>query len=211
MALQSSQRAAEPVAGLMPFGETYHSQVRTRRRRGRAWALIFQAAMLSGIVALCALLLNIVNQSFGYVAIANENDPAELAVDGVPLNELPKENLVQILEANISSGLMRRYEHDKPFTERSRENVHELILERVVEPQVEATWGLFDSVFARGSIMKEADERFPGSEVYFRSWLRPVSSPSRSRASRCAPAYAPRYSAPCGLLSSPYCFPFRSG
>ncbi len=127
--------------------------------------------MLSGIVALCALLLNIVNQSFGYVAIVNEIDPAELAVDGVPLNELPKENLVQILEANISSGLMRRYEHDMPFTERSRENVHELILERVVEPQVEATWGLFDSVFARGSIMKEAEERFPGSEVYFRSWL----------------------------------------
>ena len=171
MALQSSQRASGSAAGLMPSGETYHNQVRTRRRRGRAWALIFQAAMLSGIVALCALLLNIVNQSFGYVAIVNEIDPAELAADGVPLNELPKENLVQILEANISSGLMRRYEHDLPFTQRSREDVHELILERVVEPQVEATWGLFDSIFARGSIMAEAEERFPRSEVYFRSWL----------------------------------------
>ena len=169
--IQSSQHALEAAAGLMPSGETYHRQVRTRRRRGRAWTLIFKAAMLCGIIALCALLFNIVNQSFGYVAIVNEIDPAELALDGVPLNKLPKEDLVRILEANISSGLMRRYEHDLPFAERSRENVHELILERVVEPQVEATWGLFDSIFARGSIMQEADERFPGSQVYFRSWL----------------------------------------
>ena len=76
--------------------------------------------MLAGIIALCALLLNIVNQSFGYVAIVNEIDPAELAMDGVPLNELPKENLVQILEANISTGLMRRYRNDMPFADRSR-------------------------------------------------------------------------------------------
>ena len=129
--IQSSQHALEAAAGLMPSGETYHRQVRTRRRRGRAWTLIFKAAMLCGIIALCALLFNIVNQSFGYVAIVNEIDPAELALDGVPLNKLPKEDLVRILEANISSGLMRRYEHDLPFAERSRENVHELILERL--------------------------------------------------------------------------------
>ena len=79
MALQSSQRASDPAAGFMPSGETYHGQVRTRRRRGRVWALIFQAAMLSGVIALCALLLSIVNRSFGYVAIVNEIDPAELA------------------------------------------------------------------------------------------------------------------------------------
>ncbi len=171
MALNTQQSATQPNAGLMPSGRAFHEQVKTRRRRGHIWAIIFQAAMLSGIIALCALLITIVNQSFGYAAIVNEIDPAELAVDGVPLNELPKETLVQILETNISRGLMRRYENDMPFSERSRENVHELILERVVEPQVEATWGLFDSIFARGRVFAEAEERYPGSEVYFRSWL----------------------------------------
>ena len=86
-------------------------------------------------------------------------------MDGVPLNKLPKEDLVQILEANISSGLMRRYEHDLPFAKRSRDNVQDLILERVVEPQVEATWGLFDSIFARGSIIERGPRkvsRVPG-------------------------------------------------
>ena len=171
MALHSPRSSARPAAGMMPSGGTYHKQVKARRRRGRTWALLFQAAMLAGIVALCALLFNVLNQSFGYVAIVNEIDPAELAVDGVTLDKLPKETLAQILEDNISAGLMRRFENDMPFTERSRDNVHELILERVVEPQVEATWGLLDSILARGRVMAEAKERFPDSEVYFRSWL----------------------------------------
>ncbi len=171
MALNTQQSATQPTAGMMPSGAAFHKQVKTRRRRGHTWAIIFQGAMLSGIIALCALLITIVNQSFGYAAIVNEIDPAELAVDGVPLNELPKETLAQILETNISKGLMRRYENDMPFSERSRENIHELILERVVDPQVEATWGLLDSIFARGRVFAEAEERYPGSEVYFRSWL----------------------------------------
>ena len=171
MALNTQQSATQPNAGLMPSGAAFHEQVKTRRRRGHTWAIVFQAAMFSGIFALCALLITIVNQSFGYAAIVNEIDPAELAVDAVPLNELPKETLVQILETNISKGLMRRYENDMPFSERSRENIHELILERVVEPQVGATWGLLASIFARGRVFAEAEERYPGSEVYFRSWL----------------------------------------
>ncbi len=171
MALHHEHTVTEAAGGLMPSGPEYHDQVVSRRRRGRAWAIVFQAAVLAGIIALCALLLNILNQSFGYVAIVNNIDPAELAVDDVPLNRLPKERLVEILEANISAGLMRRYEHDEPFADRSRENVHALILERVVEPQVQATWGLFDSVFAQRRVFTEAEERFPGSDVYFRSWL----------------------------------------
>ncbi len=170
MALKQ-QSATQPSGGLMPSGPAYHDQVVARRRRGRIWAFIFQAAVLSGIIALCALLLNILSQSFGYVAIVNNIDPAELAVDGTPLDELPKDTLVEVLAANISAGLMRRYEHDMPFEERSRENVHDLVLERVVEPEVQASWGLFESVFARESILADAEERFPGSSVYFRSWL----------------------------------------
>ena len=170
MALKQ-QSATQSTGGLMPSGPAYHDQIVARRRRGRIWALIFQAAVLSGIIALCALLLNILSQSFGYVAIVNNIDPAELAVDGMPLDELPKDTLVEVLAANISAGLMRRYEHDMSFDERSRENVHDLILERVVEPEVQASWGLFESVFARESILADAEERFPGSDVYFRSWL----------------------------------------
>ena len=173
MALPAGQSLSRRSGGLMPADEEYHRGVMARQRRGRAMALVFQLAVLSGIIALCALLITVIDQSFGYVAIENEIDPADLAVQGVPLDQLPKETLVEILQEHVSRGLMRRYEHDIPFAQRSRENVHELILERVVEPRVEASWGLLDSLLARARIMDEAGERFPDSEVHFRSWLTP--------------------------------------
>ncbi len=51
------------------------------------------------------------------------------------LADLPKETLVEILENNVSAGLLRRLESDQPFAERTQENVYDLVLERVVEPQ----------------------------------------------------------------------------
>ena len=65
MPLHQQQTGSQPKGGLMPSGPAYHGQVQARQRRGRIWAVIFQAAMVSGIIALCALLFNIVNQSFG--------------------------------------------------------------------------------------------------------------------------------------------------
>lgn len=171
MALQQQPPQQHPDAQLMPSGEAFRRQVEARRRRGYFWTVVFQAALLCGIIALLALLTTIVNQSFGYVAIVNRIDPATLAVEGVPLNDLPKQTLVQILESHVSEGLMDRYRSDLPFDRRSRENVHRLILERVVEPQVEASWGLLESIFAGDRVHADARERFPGSSVRFRSWL----------------------------------------
>ncbi len=47
------------------------------------WRLTFQAATLVGIIALTALLYNMINGAFGYVAMQNKIDPSSLAVDGV--------------------------------------------------------------------------------------------------------------------------------
>lgn len=171
MALQSQPVSQQISTGLMPSDETYRALVEERQQRGHIWAVVFQSAMLVGIIALTALLYNIVNQSFGYVAVVNEIDPEELAIDGVPLEELPKEAAIHILEANISKGLMRRFENDLPMAARSEENVLQLIREWVVKPQVVATWSLTDSVFARSRVMAEATEKYPDSYVYFRSWI----------------------------------------
>jgi ABC-type phosphate transport system substrate-binding protein len=43
------------------------------------------------------------------------------------LKELPQETLVAILEANVSKGLFRRLESDLPFTERTQEEVYDLV------------------------------------------------------------------------------------
>lgn len=88
------------------------------------------------------------------------------------LAQLPKETLVTILQENTSKGLFRRLENDQPFAERSQENVYNLVLERVVEPQVVRSWSLRDSLLARSTIEAEAAD-IPNGELIFRSWLTP--------------------------------------
>lgn len=169
----SSNSQTESVAAGMPKEEEYVRLVQRRQRNGRIWAVVFQAATLIGILALTALLYNIATESFGLVAMENEVNPAELAIAGVPLEELSKEQLQTILEANISAGLMRRFENDQPFAERSRESVYELVMERVVKPTIVATWPLQTSLFQRGRIEQEVAEKYPGAVLQFRSWVNP--------------------------------------
>lgn len=115
------------------------------------------------------------------------------------LADLPKDALVEILAANISTGLGRRLERDQRFYDarfvfedpqvyaevcareeapegctlaaRSQENVYQLVRERVVEPAVEESWFLFDSLLNRTEIIREAQQKYPGTVVNFYSWL----------------------------------------
>ena len=89
------------------------------------------------------------------------------------LQDLPKGTLVGILQANVSKGLFRRYESEMPFVERTHEDVHALVLERVVEPKIEQTWSLFDSVFRRSEVLAEAAAKYPDADVEFVSWINP--------------------------------------
>jgi len=115
------------------------------------------------------------------------------------LNDLPKEDLVEILAAYISVGAGRRLERDQRFFEdrlvfesqalwdevcassepatgctlpaRDENSVQNLVLERVVVPDVVQTWTLFDSLLNRSEVLAEAATRHPNAVVEFRSWL----------------------------------------
>ncbi|MGD8627260.1 MAG: substrate-binding domain-containing protein, partial [Anaerolineae bacterium] len=89
------------------------------------------------------------------------------------LADLPQETLVAILQANVSKGLFRRFESEIPFPDRSKENVYNLVVERVVEPEIVQTWPLFESVFGRSLVLAEAAAEYPNAEVRFVSWLHP--------------------------------------
>ena len=151
----------------------FESNVQSRRRQGVGWRLVFQISTVIGIIVLSALLYNIINSSFGLAAVEFTIDPAALAIEGVPLEQLSKEQLTAIFQANVSAGLYRRYHSEIPFSERSQENVYELVLERVVEPQVQKTWTLVDSLFNRAEIEAEAAEKYPESHLEFISWIDP--------------------------------------
>jgi phosphate transport system permease protein len=142
-----------------------------RHRSGQFWRIVFQLSTIVGIVVLTALLINVLNQTFGLAAVQDAIEPETLAIDGVPLEELDKAQLVEILQTNVSNGLFRKLANDRPFDERSQEDVYGLVLEWVVAPEVQKTWSLIDSLFRRSSIEAELAERYPEARLQFFSWL----------------------------------------
>jgi phosphate transport system permease protein len=151
----------------------FAAQLPRRHRVGRVWFLFFLSATIIGIIALMALLYTVIVQSFGFVAIENKIDPATLAVAGAPLEQLDKAQLTAILQQNLSAGVMRRYESEQPFAERSRDNLYALTMERVVQPNLVGSWSLIESIFNRKAIEAEVAREHPKAKLIFRSWLRP--------------------------------------
>lgn len=156
----------------------------TRHTVGKIWQVIFASSTLVGILALAILLLNILNNAFGYIALENEIQPELLAIDGVSIEEMPKEDLVAVLGENVSKGLMRRFESEMSWDERTRDDVYNLVLERVVEPKPVAQWTLFDSLFNVDMIQRDMLDNYPDADLIFKSWITPsfITKPQSSNA-----------------------------
>jgi phosphate transport system permease protein len=152
---------------------TFSDNTPRRNQTGGIWRIAFQASTVFGILALILLLLNILNQSFGYVAYEAKVDPASLAVNGVALADLPKEELIKVLQGKISKAAFTKLEKDGPFAERSRDEVLGLIYERVVKFEVKETWLFWDSLTNKAGIEAEMRENYPKAKLTFESWINP--------------------------------------
>ncbi len=104
------------------------------------------------------------------------------SVFGTELAELPEASLIAILQANLSTGLIRRLDSEVPLVERSQGELHDLVRERVVEPEIVKTWSLFESIFNKAEIEAEVAQ-IPKAELEFRNWLtwQFITSPQSSR------------------------------
>jgi phosphate transport system permease protein len=151
--------------------EGFSNNLGTRHRKGAVWRMLFQASTIVGILALIALMLNVINGAFGYVAYEAKVDPDTLAVDGVPLEEQSKEQLVTLLQSTLSSGAYKKLNNEKPFTDRSREEVYQLVVERIIRPQVVEVWNLWPSLTQADQIRSTVAQQHPGAELDFVSWL----------------------------------------
>lgn len=180
------------------------SQMRRRQRRGLIARFALLGALMVAVAALVTLIVTILNSSFGLVAVENERSPDELVTglgypEGTPLGDLSKEDLVTLLQAEISTNLGRRFEREQRFfvnrlvfedpyvlndlcmsgepppacylPARSHSDVEALVVERVVEPTIVGTWSFFSSMFNRDEVEAYAAERYPDAEMEFRSWL----------------------------------------
>jgi phosphate transport system permease protein len=144
-----------------------------RLTRGKIFSLIFLASTVFGIIALTTLLLSIINDSFGLAAMQYEIQPETLTEPGAELNKLSHEQLLPILKENISKGLYRKLDYEKPFTERSEKEIYGLIEEWVLNMSVLETWTLYESVFRRTEIENHVKENYENAHVTFYFWLNP--------------------------------------
>lgn len=159
-------------AGAVPEPFTGEANLSARRRTGAIWRTIFQLSTIIGILALGALIFTIIDKSFGYVLFVYEVDPAELAVGGTPLEQLSREQLIQVFQQNVSAGVFRNQQRIQPLAERSREDILRLINEYVLEPDIVQTWSLYDSLFNRDQVLFRA-QQVEGGQLVFTSWIDP--------------------------------------
>jgi len=105
-------------------------------------------------------------------------------VNGVPLEEQSKEQLIGVLRSNISSGAFNKLERDQPFAERSRANVYQLVIERIVKYDIKESWQLWDSLTRSREIKATVAQDYPNAQLRFISWFTTdfVSRPQSSEA-----------------------------
>ena len=151
--------------------DEFESNLALRHRKGNIWRGLFKASTVFGVTALIVLLLNILNSAFGYVAIENEISPEDLAINGIPIEELHQLDLVWILDQNVSEGLFKRFESEMPWEQRPRDEIYSLVIERVVNPTILETWTLSETIFSRDQVLAEVAEKYPNASVEFKSWL----------------------------------------
>ena len=101
-----------------PDGESFRRSLSGRYRTAAAWQALFFSALVIAILSLAALLYNIVDGAFGYVAFEYKNDPTEFTAK--PLDDLNREELLAILKTNLSSGAYKKLDNEKSMDKRSR-------------------------------------------------------------------------------------------
>ncbi len=149
----------------------FTNNLSARNRKGVIWNFIFKASTVVGIIALIALMLNVINSAFGYVAYEARVDPDTLTVNGTAVEDQSREQLIALLQSTLSSGAYNKLNNEKSFDDRSREEVYQLVVERIIRPKVVEVWDLWPSLTQADEIRATIARDYPRAELDFVSWL----------------------------------------
>ncbi len=153
-----------------------------RYRKAWVWQVLFLSALLIAILSLSALILDVVDGAFGYVAYEFKNDPTLFTEK--PLDDLNKDELLTVLQENLSRGAYNKLNEEKIMEQRSEGELYNLVIERIIQVKTLETYPLFDSLFRKAEVEAEVAELYPDARLEFRSWLTPrfLTTPMSSRA-----------------------------
>jgi phosphate transport system permease protein len=165
-----------------PEGDSFRSALKNRYGIASLWQVLFFSALLIAIISLTALLYNVVDGAFGYIAFEYKKDPAIFT--STPLADLKKDELLVILKDNLSSGAYKKLDNEQAMESRSQADLYTLFLERLVQIDTKQTWSMTDSISRGDEIRAEVAKKYPDAKLEFRSWLTPqfLVTPMSSRA-----------------------------
>lgn len=142
-----------------------------RHRKGKAWRNLFVSSLVIGVLSLVVLLFSIVDQTMGWIVVEYKNQPSELSLQ--PLEALNQDELVGILQDNVTARRFKALNQAIPFTDRSTEDILDLITEEVLQPSVVMSYRLSMGIFNREEMLADAAERYPDAELKFHLWIKP--------------------------------------
>ncbi len=142
-----------------------------RHKTGRIWQAVFLSSTLIGILTLAILLFSILNKTVGLVVIQNTVDPVTLSSQS--LESLTKDQLIAILQANVSRNRYRTINREKEVSHRSRAEIYAFVINEVVKPDVLMSYPLTESLFNRAQIELEKAQKWPQASLEFFYWLKP--------------------------------------
>ncbi|WKZ37674.1 MAG: phosphate ABC transporter permease PstA [Anaerolineales bacterium] len=153
-----------------------------RYRTAWVWQFIFLLSLIIAIFSLSALIYDVVDGAFGYVAYEFKKDPT--LISEKPLDDLEKEELLLILQENLSRGAYNKLNEEKAMETRNEAELYNLVIERLVQIKTLETYSLSDSLFRKAEVEADVAENFPEARLEFRSWLSPqfLTTPMSSRA-----------------------------
>lgn len=151
--------------------KTYQKDLNLEKRQQKAalWNALFRLSTLVGVIFLIILILSIVNQAFGLVAIQDKNDRSTMIPGSV--EQLTKAELIQLIESNLSKNRLRTLDRESPLMERSQKELVSLAETEVFVERVVASYPLFKSILAPGDFRSRVAEKFPDASVEFKSWF----------------------------------------
>ncbi len=141
-----------------------------RQKKNNYFILLFISATITGVIFLFILLFTVINDSFGLTAVLYEKNLAEFSELRIDYENTAKDELVRFLSANISKGLLRKIEAEKPLEKMAKKEIIRLIYDEVFRIRVVKSWPLTQSLLNRASIERYAQSN-PGTFLRFRSWL----------------------------------------
>jgi phosphate transport system permease protein len=165
-----------------PEGAAFRSTLKNRYSIASLWQALFFSALIIAILSLTALLYNVLDGTFGYIAFEYKKDPATFT--STPLADLEKDELLVILKENLSSGAYKKLDNKQAMQSRSQADLYTLFLERLVQIDTKQTWSMTESILRGNEIRAEAAGKYPDAKLEFRSWLTPqfLVTPMSSKA-----------------------------